>query len=304
MQYLERNHNYRIGTWGAEPIEYAAIAGPDFHRADLMNQILGPLSYEYSGIGDPPDGAGPAQYVRWLRKRSLIYAITTHANSGFFTFRNLYGEREELLNALGDLIKGLPQGTVYIGPIASAIKQIEQEIEQEINFLNTFLGSNPERWYWDVANQQLCPGWRDLFGQASMHLHKALWASGMEYSCVGGRFYITEGCDVNSCNIDVPYNDDFYAQGQLAESSLFYVRGLATIARAKTFNDLPPNIGLIFEHQQKPFGEIWRGYFNSEKQDGSLDSITKGIGRKKSYFWGLVGDWTLKAVGSKFLIKL
>lgn len=304
MQYLERNHAYRVGTWVTEPIEYAAIAGPEFHRADLMNQILGPLSYEYSGTVDPPDGAGPAQYVRWLRKRSMIYAITTHANSGWFYFRDFYGEREELFNALGDLIKGLPQGTVYIGPFVSAIKKNEQEIQQEIDFLNTFLGSNPERWYWDSENQKLCPGWRDLKGQASMHIHKALWASGMENSCVGGRFYITEGCDVNSCNIGVPYDDDFYAKEQLAESFLFYVRGLATIARAKTFNDLPPNIGLIFEHQQQRFGEIWRGYFRSEKQDGVLDNVTNGIRRKKAYFWGVVGDWTLKAVGSKFLIKI
>jgi hypothetical protein len=33
---------------------------------------------------------------------------------------------------------------------------------------------------------------------------------------------------------------------------------------------------------------------NSDKQDGSLDSVDNGIQRKRSYFWGLIGDWTLQ----------
>ena len=295
-RYLERNHEHRT-TSSEKDISCAAIAGPDFKKIGILTNIYGSLSYNEAKY-DPPDGVSVSQYVKWLRLASLIYAITTHANDQFFHFRDLIDEREKMKKTLDALKKSDP-GSLLINKIVLEIQQITLAIAQEEKDLNLFLGNKPERWYWDPANQKMCPGWKDLKGQADIHIHKALWASGLEYGSHGGRFYVTDGCGVNSCNYLVPYSDDKYAKGQLAESLLFYVRGLAVIARAKTFNDFPKNVGDIFERQRKPFGEIWSGYFNSEKQDGTLDSIEYGIRRKESYFWGVVGDWTLKIVYGK-----
>ena len=294
MQYLERNHNQRIASW-EEKVEYAAIAGGALTKADIVNKVLGPLSSEYSGIYDPPDNAFPSQYVRWLRKAALIYLIETRSDDQQFCFRDLVREKEELLQALGDMIRTGDLASIYIGDLAGAILKLP-DVGQETKTLDLYLGSKPERWYWDTDKQKLIPGWADLKGAVTVHVHKALWASGMEYSTSGGRFYITDGSNANSCNTSLPYNDDKYAKGQIAESLLFYVRGLAVLARAKDYNDLPTNIGFIFDQEEKPFGEIWKGYFESEKQDPSLNTVSNGIGRKKSYFWGIIGDWTLKIV--------
>jgi hypothetical protein len=289
VEYLGRNHdhrkNIRAGT-SEEKIRYDAIAGPEFTKIDAMKSILGPLC-SYTGIEDPPDGACLSEYVQWLRKSTLIRVITTHANSQEFHFRNWVADKEALAKLLGS-------PSINIAELLVAALKTAAAIEQEDKDLDYFLGNRPERWFWDKQKSKLCSGWKNHNGIADLHIHKALWKSGMKYAW--GRFYISEGCDVNS-----PWGSDFFAydhdrygEGQIAESLLFYTGGLAIIARAKTFNDLPKNIANIFERQRRPFGEIWSEYFNSEKQDASLYNVENGIGCKRSYSWGLIGDWTLK----------
>jgi len=39
------------------------------------------------------------------------------------------------------------------------------------------------------------------------------------------------------------------------------------------------------------FGEAWRHYFDVESGDGEL--AKDGIGRKRAYFWSMIGDCTL-----------
>ena len=42
------------------------------------------------------------------------------------------------------------------------------------------------------------------------------------------------------------------------------------------------------------FGEAWRRYFEIESSAQSLQEVGGGIGRKRAYFWSVIGDWTLR----------
>jgi hypothetical protein len=65
------------------------------------------------------------------------------------------------------------------------------------------------------------------------------------------------------------------------------------MSRAKGFNDAPNGFAEGFRVSDRAnFGGCWRTFFNTHSADGSLQSYN--IQRKRSYFWSLNGDWSLR----------
>ncbi|MEN6622325.1 MAG: hypothetical protein ABFD50_12325, partial [Smithella sp.] len=90
-----------------------------------------------------------------------------------------------------------------------------------------------------------------------------------------------------------PYNNATYGLGQNAESVLFYANSLAVISRSKMFNDGPSGFGYGFgSSDNATFGDGWIQHFQTESMDTEL--AKKRTERKKSSFWSVIGDWTLR----------
>lgn len=80
---------------------------------------------------------------------------------------------------------------------------------------------------------------------------------------------------------------------QGAESMLFYGSCLALVGRAKVFYDSPRGFYAVLP-EGKTFGAAWAWYFDVGSRAKTLREVGGGIGRKRSYFWSLIGDWTLR----------
>jgi hypothetical protein len=70
---------------------------------------------------------------------------------------------------------------------------------------------------------------------------------------------------------------------------------LALVGRAKVFYDEPRGFYEAVA-QGHPFGEGWRRYFETEAAAKDVNEVGGGIGRKRAYFWSVLGDWTLRLV--------
>ena len=77
------------------------------------------------------------------------------------------------------------------------------------------------------------------------------------------------------------------------EALLFFGRGLALVGRAKVFYDEPRGFAAALA-EGKTFGEAWARYFDHESGAGSWSEVGGDIGRKRAYFWSVIGDWTLR----------
>jgi hypothetical protein len=88
---------------------------------------------------------------------------------------------------------------------------------------------------------------------------------------------------------------------------MFYANGLGLMARNKVFNDTPAGFYEAVKSTGR-FGAGWPAYFATDGADSSLDeravaatSTSAGADRryrilqqKRSYFWNVIGDPTLK----------
>lgn len=64
------------------------------------------------------------------------------------------------------------------------------------------------------------------------------------------------------------------------------------MGRAKVFYDEPAGFCPTLA-RGGTFGEAWQQYFHLEADAESWAEVGGDIGRKRSYFWSLLGDWTL-----------
>lgn len=149
-------------------------------------------------------------------------------------------------------------------------------------------------WRWQKLDQQYVPSYRErnVCNRVDTSLLRTLWHNG-QLDQTGPCFYIHGGCEAMSPNRagNLPYHDVGYGgHTQIAESLLFFGNGLALIGRAKVFYDCPTNPHRYFHRSQGRFGEILRGYIQEES-----DHFKAGVaGRNRSYFWSIIGDWTLR----------
>ncbi|MCA8950650.1 MAG: hypothetical protein KDE27_14200, partial [Planctomycetes bacterium] len=89
------------------------------------------------------------------------------------------------------------------------------------------------------------------------------------------------------------YDDPAYGRRQGAEALLFFANGLALVGRAKVFYDEPRGFAAALG-AGATFGAAWARYFEIESEAPSWGAVGGDIGRKRSYFWSVLGDWTLK----------
>lgn len=106
---------------------------------------------------------------------------------------------------------------------------------------------------------------------------------------------IHTGCEAVSPPgaVELPYDDPGYGRFAHADSILFFTDCVAMVGRAKVFYDEPAEFVATLANGGT-FGDAWRRYFAVEAAAGDWDRAGGDIGRKRSYFWSLVGDWTLR----------
>ncbi len=156
------------------------------------------------------------------------------------------------------------------------------------------VGGRPFRWRRDGNTYQ--PSFQDQGGGADLFLHRTIWQNRV-LSETGVNLIIHGGCEVNvpAGTTDKLYHEEGYATFQNAETILFYMSGVALVARAKGFYDLPIGFPGVFALSPRArFGDGWKAYFDNEANDPELDRFDKAIDCKRSYFWSVVGDWAVR----------
>jgi hypothetical protein len=160
--------------------------------------------------------------------------------------------------------------------------------------LETTAGGRPFRW--QHSGNEYRPSLQEQGGAADLYLHRTLWQN-RALSGTGPSLIIHGGCEVMSPagTHDVPYYNPSYASFQNAEGILFYMNGLALMARAKVFFDTPRGFAGVFKFSPRAnFGDGWKAYFDIEANDPALSSFSQAVNSKKAYFWSLIGDWTTR----------
>ena len=146
-------------------------------------------------------------------------------------------------------------------------------------------------WSWTPRGDRLEPSLSAACrrGTINWFLLRTLWENGA--IAPEPAFYLHTGC--NSVSPPgakkLPYDHPAYGRRQGAESLLFFANGLALVGRAKVFYDEPRGFSEALG-QGRTFGDAWARYFEIE----SAAPTGGDIGRKRAYFWSVLGDWTLR----------
>ena len=80
---------------------------------------------------------------------------------------------------------------------------------------------------------------------------------------------------------------------QGGEALLLFGNGLALVGRAKVFYDEPRGFSAVL-HDGGTFGDAWARYFEVESRAAAWREVGGDIGRKRAYFWSVLGDATLR----------
>jgi hypothetical protein len=149
-------------------------------------------------------------------------------------------------------------------------------------------------WSWTPRGDQLVPSLAAACGRGKLDwfLLRTLW----EWDALAPEpsFYVHTGCHGISPPgaLSRPYSDESYGARQGAEALLFFARGLALVGRAKVFYDEPREFSDVLA-EKHTFGRAWARYFDVESEAASWPQVGGDIGRKRAYFWSVLGDWTL-----------
>jgi hypothetical protein len=269
--YLFRNHAFRLGGDRNKVFRTSAVRALDsgLMNPTSFNTLLKKADSTF-GTSLAVDNADLAEYLNWLKEPAVLRGIAAHSNE---TIAQFGASNAWLINAQ---VGGKPwswnlrtDATGYY---------LEPSLGQGANF--------------------------DTRSDADFYVYRTLWENKIfDTMSTGQTFYIHDGCSVNAAfPISVPYNTPNYAARQHAESMLFYANGLGMAARAKVFNDTPRKFTETIA-SAKRFAAGLAGYYTADSQDAALnpngasnwpDRRTRTLQRKRTYFWGLLGDPTLR----------
>ncbi|MBK8975335.1 MAG: hypothetical protein IPM29_05375 [Planctomycetes bacterium] len=130
-------------------------------------------------------------------------------------------------------------------------------------------------------------------GRADYAYWRGLW----EGSAAGDAPFILlhTGCEALSPpgSGTLSYLDPRYGRFAQAESILFFTRAVAIVGRAKVFYDEPGGFVEALG-AGATVGDALRRYGELESMAASWSEVGGDIGRKRSYFWSVVGDATLR----------
>ncbi|MCA8963493.1 MAG: hypothetical protein KDC48_01325 [Planctomycetes bacterium] len=129
-------------------------------------------------------------------------------------------------------------------------------------------------------------------GRADFFFYRSLWAN--QLPSPQPYVMVHTGCEAISPHgaTSLRYDDPGYGVRQHAEAILFYTPCVAMIGRAKVFYDEPRGFCEALA-AGGTVGDAWRRYFELEAAS-SWGQAGGDIGRKRSYFWSLLGDFTLR----------
>jgi hypothetical protein len=255
IDFLDRNHRFRVGGYSDLPFRAGAITYPeeDF-TLDSLAGYVGSASTSFEPLLNAPRDPSLLEYVRWLSQPVLLRGVSSHSDGRTSFYGTNYNYRD----------------------------------------LETTAGGRPWRWRGPDPFGYTFPTFAWQGGAADFFLHRTLWEYGsLDES--GPSFFLHQGCRVNTPAFghSQPHTHRRYGEFQNGESQLFFLNGLAMIARAKVFNDLPNGIDSVFRRGETvPFGELWHETFAIDADSSSLTS--QYARNKKAYNWSVLGDWTLR----------
>jgi len=252
--YFDRNHAYRTGV--AElAFRPASIA------CDLGSgyQIMKAAAPEWKSLNEKPaDLRGKptlVDFVDWLQLPAVLRTVRAHSD---------------------------PWGSVF-GKAPAA--------ELDALFASTARGAPLS---WTPRGTQLVPSLRKAAGGGKLDffLLRSLWQTEL----VSGQsaLYLHTGCHGISPPgaAKLAFDHPNYGRRGGGESLLFYSRGLAMVGRAKVFYDEPRGFAQELA-AGRTVGHAWARYFDAEARV-SWSKAGGDIGRKRAYFWSVLGDWTLR----------
>jgi hypothetical protein len=150
-------------------------------------------------------------------------------------------------------------------------------------------------WSWTPDGAALVPslGAAAAGGKLDWFLLHALWRSGRAPQ--SPSFYLHTGCEAITPPgvLHLAHDDPSYGVRQGAEALLFFGGGLALVGRAKVFYDEPPGFCEALA-EGATFGEAWRRGFEIEARAADWDAVGGDIGRKRTLFWSVLGDATVR----------
>lgn len=129
-------------------------------------------------------------------------------------------------------------------------------------------------------------------GRADFFFYRSLWAN--QLPAPQPYLMVHTGCEAISPHgaTNLRHDDVRYGMRQHAEAILFYTPCVALIGRAKVFYDEPRGFCEVLA-EGGTVGAAWRRYFALEAAS-KWSQAGGDIGRKRSYFWSLLGDFTVK----------
>jgi len=255
--YFDRNHRFRIGAFANLPFRAGAIASSFSAQGDA--NYLGKASSKFQ----PPvvqEDATLLDYVKWFKQAAVLRCIHAHSTSRNTIFGDQY-----------------------------SVDELEQEV-----------GGHPFRWEPTQNNASpqtftYKPSFQVQGGRADIFVHRTMWQNHI-LSETGANLIIHDGCNVNTPagTMDKPYYEEGYARFQNGEAILFYMNGVALVARAKVYNDLPKGFPDALADPRAQFGDGWKAYFDIEANDPNQSAFNQAVDCKRSYFWSMLGDWTVR----------
>ncbi len=271
MDYFDRNHAFRTGSNRGKAYRTSAVRArnSDLETPSAFNSFLRAMDSTL-GTGYGKDDASLYDYASFLKQPAIVRGIAAHSSSTTSQFGEPFG----------------------------------QDLDQMI-------GGRPWAWKKQVVNGYtwLIPTW-EAFGAGPDHheqpgrnadygFYRTLFEN-HALDAGGQAFYVHGGCDVTLPwgSADRSFDDDGYSRKNNAEMTLFFANGLAIIGRGKVFNDLPDGYPEGVNAADR-FGYGWRQMFVHDAADDSLDpgttaAKTRTLNTKKAYYWGLLGDFTLR----------
>jgi hypothetical protein len=252
--YFDRNHAYRSGA--AELAFRPASIACELGSGYSVMKAAAP---EWKGLSEEAaDLRGKptlVDFVAWLQLPAVLRTVRAHSDSW---------------------------GSVF-GKAPAA--------ELDAVFASTERGAPLS---WTPRGTQLIPSLRQAAGGGKLDffLLRSLWQT--ELVSAQSALYLHTGCQ----GISPPgastlaFDHPNYGRRGGGESLLFYGRGLAMLGRAKVFYDEPRGFAQELA-AGRTIGHAWARYFDAEARV-SWANAGGDIGRKRAYFWSVLGDWTLR----------
>lgn len=260
-EYLQRNHHYRTYS-GAITFRPASIA----HDLGSGYRIITKASKQWAASDTLTDAARKnadvkgrpdlLAFVEWMKHPAILRTVRAHSD---------------------------PWGTVFNKPDVAALNAAVRSAEL----------SDPLSW--TREGNKLVPSLKAACGNGKLDffLLRSLWASGQLPP--QPSIYLHTGCDITSPpnSASKPFHSSAYASRAGGAALMFFGRGLALVGRAKVFYDEPKGFSDILA-SGGTLGAAWAQYFQVESEAPTWGKAGGDIGRKRSYFWSVLGDCTLR----------